>query len=932
MTVETSMNRSIETSLLATKLTAPKPAMSEISRRIVDILLESGFTQSLCVVASAGSGKSTFLRQLKDATDAHGYQCAWLNLDSRDDDAATLIPYLFDAFRRLSDSSKLTALQPVDFDDPSQVRIAFELLERFAAGLNGKSVLFMDDFHYIKNPLILEYFNHLLDASAGHLQMVLGSRVMPDLHIPRRVISGQFATLPDGFLKFSQQEAEQFFANQNTIQLDPDEISALNRSTEGWAAGLQFAAISIKNSPTQKQKLITLPTGSEKSLSDYLATHVFMEQPADMRRFLLKTAPLGRFTAALCKHVSGIEDSTDMLRRLTEANLFLISLDTEGEWFRYHHLFADFLNAQSKRTYPNDQLEIRLLASQWCIDNQLLDEAITHYLEIKHYAEAADLIAKVAIPETRDNGDHGRVLRWIGALPPSFRKHHPQMILAQGLALGFSRGSAEAKQHLDELRAALNDPDCRWSLAPETIQEHLCYAEVIEMLLFAAEEKTDSTIEGAETWLSKWPQASHVNKAIVLNVMTYCHLYNNRFSHALSVATEARHLALQAKSPYVAIWADCLAAMVHTASGDPQTARVFIERARPETLSSLREYTQLPLMVPLLAAQAAYEEGDYKVAFSELSRGAGFATTFGPIEPLLIAYRLQAQMLRHNGDIKGAQLLLEKGQQIGVVNDLPRLSITLLAEQISLHLEAGDLRRAQQICDEWHLLDRSWSRRFGSDNPMQLNNLKRIEIDMGYALGNYAKTIRLCQSFSRALKLTGRPRSLVRVSIMKAVTLNATGKTQQAWREMSDAIRLAKPNKLVSSFAELRYLCLPIVHDIIAHRKTDNGAAMAPIKTPEDWLLAQLQQGSSTKQENDNNQPESTAQLEKLIEALTPRELEMLELVAVGCTNAQIGSHLLVSEPTVKWHLHNAFQKLGVRNRMTALTKARKLGLLSAAE
>ena len=178
---------------------------------------------------------------------------------------------------------------------------------------------------------------------------------------------------------------------------------------------------------------------------------------------------------------------------------------------------------------PTIRKNIRLLASQWCINNDLSDEAINYFLEIKHHKEAANLIAKVAIPETRDNGDHGKVLRWIGALPLKFRRHRPEMMLAHSLALGFSRGASEAKQLLDDLRSLLNDASSPWTLTDSEIAEQQCYAEVIEMLLFASEEKTDSVIKDAKAWMRKWPRASTINMAIVQVVMAYSYLSSNQF-------------------------------------------------------------------------------------------------------------------------------------------------------------------------------------------------------------------------------------------------------------------------------------------------------------------------------------------------------------------------------------------------------------------
>lgn len=919
------MKPGTETALLATKLRAPAAPRVDIPRAAARRLLHEAGSRSLCVIASAGSGKSTVLRQMQDVLVARGQRCAWLNLDARDNDPASLLPYLQEALARLGAPGAETAQLPVELDTPARLRTAFDVLERLVAGLNGKVTLVLDDLHFVTAPALLTQLGYFLDACDGHLQVLIGARTLPDLQIPRRVLSGQFLALPDGFLRFTQAEAEAFFAGQGMATLAPDAVNALNRSTEGWVAGLQFAAISLRHRPEDQTRLIARLSGSEAQISAYLASTVFQDLPADWQHFLLKTAALGQFTAALCNHVTGREDAEQVLRGLQDANLFLIPLDPEGRWFRYHHLFADFLNARSRRQNPQDQRDIRLLAGQWCVANDLPDEAVTYFLQIDHHDEAARLIARVAIPETRDRGDHARVLRWLGALPERFRRHRPELILAQTLALGFSRGATQGKALLDGLRADLRPGLPPWNLTPDQVAAHRCYADVIELLLFAAEEKTDATIRDAEAWERRWPRASAVDSGIVRNVMAYSHMANNRFPQAAAMATEARLLGLQAGSPYVAIWADCLMALTHIAAGDPGAARRFIDRAWTAAGSDMADQTLLRLMIPLLDAQAAYEQGDMDIAFSRLTLGSGFAATFGPLEPLLIAYRLQAQRQRLAGDSLGALRVLERGQAIADQNGLPRLSVAMLAEQVTLLIETGARDQADRLCADWGLLDRSWLRRFGTDNPMQANTLKRIEIEMALAQGAPDAALLKCRSLARDLRGGGRPRLLIRLGLLKAAALHALGRDREARRELSVAVRLAQPNGLWSGFFELRGLCVPILTEIAAQRDTDRNAAGPLVDQPEAWLLQRLT-GRSV------DAPASPAQPEvpPLAEPLTPRELDMLRLAGLGCTNAQIAAELLVSVATVKWHLYNAFQKLGARNRVTALERSRALGLLPA--
>lgn len=907
--------------LLESKLRPPKAVRSEIVRKSVTDYASRIAEQSLCVTASAGSGKSTFLRQLFSALEERGHACVWLGIDARDNDPATLIPYLFEAMRQLARDESVASNPPVDFSRSEALRTAFQQLEIALTQLESKSVLFLDDLHEIRDPELLTHLDHFLNACDGTLSVVIGARVMPDLQIPRRVLSGQFITPSDGFLRLSPEEAEQFFENRQGLSLDRDDIAALNRFTEGWVAGLQFASIALENDPGSKGQLLSLSAGNEKQMSEYLARNVLQDQPDYLQDFLLTTAYLGRFNASFCNHVCGITNSAELLDELLEKNLFLVPLNAEGDWFRYHHLFGDFLKRTSRLRRSEQQDQIGFLAAQWCIENDLPDDAINHFLDGRHYEEAADLIARVVLKEARDKGDQANVLRWIRSLPERYRQHHPDIILAHALALGFSRAATDAKSLLDEMRASLAADACPWTLEEGEVHAYLRFAEIVEMVIYQAQEKSDTIVQEVDAWLENWSDATLVNTAIALEVKAYGHMANNRFRNAIQIASEGRQLALQAKSPYVSIWADCLIAMSHIGSGKPLPAQEFIDRARREAQGQISDNTLITLMIPLLTAQVSYEQARMDDVMVPLSTGVRFASSFGPVEPLLMAYRLQAQSQRAHGRVDEGLKTLETGLATGIANDLPRLAVSMLAELVTFHLENNDLPQAQKICDEWGLEDRSWSVRFGTTNPMQTNNLKRIEIEMALAKGHYDLANRLCRSFLIDLKSVGRPRSVVRVGILRAVALVGGGEVQRGWREMSATIRIAQADSLYSSFFELRTLCLPIINDVIASRASEGARG----ESPEDVIAGLLSGKSTAPPPTADPSPQPS---ERLAEALTPRELDMLKLAGTGCTNAEIAAELLVSVATVKWHLHNAFQKLEARNRVGALTRARELGLL----
>ena len=302
-----------ERTLLETKLRPPTALRSEVQRGFLTTASQSELERSVCVVASAGSGKTTFLRQLHQQLGQSGKHCAWLNLDERDNDPVSLIPYLFSAIRKLSQGGVALVQPPLTAQDTIGMAEAFQVLEYAITALPPNGVLFLDDFHYITNPALLGNMNHFLDACGEHLQIAIGTRTLPELQIPRRILSGQFETFPGDRLKFTFSEAETFFQSQTMLNLSHSDVAAATKATEGWAAGLQFTAITLRSKSADAPFVMSFPNANEHHIADYLATNVLGEQSDELRDFLLKTAPLRRFNAPLCRHVSGFVNAEDLL-------------------------------------------------------------------------------------------------------------------------------------------------------------------------------------------------------------------------------------------------------------------------------------------------------------------------------------------------------------------------------------------------------------------------------------------------------------------------------------------------------------------------------------------------------------------------------------------------------------------------------------------
>lgn len=919
------VSKNLSLDLIETKLHAATPAHNETNRAIVLSLCAADCRQSLAIVGAAGLGKSTLMRQIFAKLEATGTPCSWLSLDPRDDAPSAFVPYLFEAIRRLTAGSGPSLSEPSDLSTPTAIEGAFAILQRSIVKLPPKSVIFLDDLHCIQHPQLLSGLGYFLDACAGKVRIIFGSRTLPDLQIQRREIEGHFKRISEKELRFNSTETNTFFEAFPHFDLSGEDSAAIHSLTEGWAAGLQFAAVALQNDPTNKRSLIKGMSGAQADLARYLATNALEIQPPDVQAFLLCTAPLNSFDAELCQYICPHLNASRLLDEIRKSNLFLIGLDVSEQWFRYHHLFSEFLVAELDKSDANAATEIKRKARDWYIQRGEPESAIRYCLDTADYRVAADLIAEIGINASRDQGQLAAILRWIEALPLPYRSHHPQLIVAHSTALVFSRGGAEARLLLDTVHRGFASSPSKWDLPEDVKFELICYAEAVTLISYSADEDSTKALTQTAKWLEKWPDASDVNLAVVYIVKAHSLMVKNNFSNARHAVTQAQACALRSGSAHVSIWAECIDVMILSAEGKLSSAASTAKRLLKRAQSELGEQTQLKSMVGLTAAFVQYEQGDRASAYAGVTDGEEFANSYGPVEPLLITFRLRAQMLKEQGQISEGIAVLERGFEIGISTGLSRLAITMLAEKVTFLLEAGELQVAQDLCDKWGVLDPEGGQLLGPQNLSHTTLRKRVEIEMCLARKDAPRAAMLSQSLIRDLQTSGRFRTLIRISILRAVALSHGGQTKKSWRELSATLRRAKDAGFVASFFELRHLCEPIIRDIVSYRQEQPQYATEDFQTPEDWILDILASGprASVKPLETGERAE-----EELAANLTKREKDMLRLAVLGQSNAEIATTLLISVSTVKWHMHNAFQKLHAKNRSAAIAKVRNLGFL----
>ena len=448
--VDAARNTLAASPLLETKLYVPKWRAGLVPRaRLIDHL-DQGIDRKLTLVsAPAGFGKTTLLAEWLAASEASGRPGAWVSLDRSDNDPAFFWAYFIAALQTVRSGVGENAISLLHSPQPPPIESLLTTLINEINAIQDGLALILDDYHVIDSQSVHSAVTFLIDHLPPRLHLVIASRSDPPLPLARLRGRAELTELRAADLRFTPDEASAFFNQAMGLGLSADDVAALETRTEGWIAGLQLAALSMRGRD-DIPGFIKAFAGDDRYIADYLVEEVLQRQPEHVRRFLLQTSVLDRLIGPLCDVVTGQESGKEMLQALERDNLFVVPLDDKREWYRYHHLFADVLRAHSIEEEP-DQAPIRhRRASEWYEHNGLPADAIRHALAAEDFERAAGL-AELAWGAMDRPFTYPTWLRWVKALPDELIRSRPVLSVGYAWALVIG-GEPEAAE--DRLRDA----------------------------------------------------------------------------------------------------------------------------------------------------------------------------------------------------------------------------------------------------------------------------------------------------------------------------------------------------------------------------------------------------------------------------------------------------------------------------------------------
>lgn len=891
--------------LVEAKLAPPQLSLSLLARSQLSALLHAGLTRRLIsVMAPAGYGKTTALAQFVSQVEPQGITTAWLSLDAEDNDPLRFMRYLAAALHHADARLGRNALAQADGGNVASIDALVASLLHDLLGHDRRLLLVLDDFHLVQHEGVHRKLEWLVAHLPPTIGLVIASRTRLPLSVSQVRLRGELLELEAAHFGLGLDEVADFVGRVSGAPLDRAQVETLHDLTEGWIAGLQLASLALRESGDRSAFLAAF-SGTDRDITDYLGEQVLDSLRPELRTFLLGTAGLERFCAELCDEVLERDDSRAMLAEVQSRNLFLSGLDRSRTWFRYHHLFADYLRGRA-RELPGDTVRaIHLRASDWFHRHRLPHEAVRHAFEANDLERAADLVASFSAELVQHRGEHATLLGWLTRLPQALVHARPKIRTGHAWSLVLTRRYPEADQELRALEAACAESgDDALRRIVEMIR-CVYWAHTGELLL----AKTRS-----EAWLQTWPQADAFLTGVVANVLASGCCATEAFEQGLRALAIARRALEESRADYGLAWACALAMMIAMRRGDQHEAMAQAKAGIATVERSLGVASYAGSMLTLLAAEVCYEQNDLPQAQRFVDQGLPFIDEHGLVEMTTAGYLTRARLLRLRGDAAAADACLLEGESLGHRLQLPRLVRILAAERCTLRLQTGAPDDALKLAQAYGFVGHGG----GSPAAAELieeDSVCLLSLRLRLSAHNAGSAVlgALNDALRRAQR-DGHQAQLARLLALKALHQHRALDRAQALRTLDEALALADRCGLLRSLLDGDALLLDMAEAIRAGRGE---------LQPTGYLQRLLQAaGRSTPAA-----PRAATERGDT-EELTERELKILRLLKAGLGNRELAQSLFLSEATVKWHLHNIFAKLGVKNRTSALARAQEISLL----
>lgn len=866
--------------VLSTKLYPPLPAEGCVSRQRLIERIQVGINGRVTIIsAPPGFGKTTLLSAW--LLNKQNKKVAWYSLDEDDNEPGRFFTYIAAAFKPIESVPTLETLLEAAVSTPRELTVA--LLNDLSEFSSKSVVLVLDDYHHITQQTIHDALAYLIDHLPNNIHLVFISRADPPLPLGRWRVRGQLTDIRANDLRFTEEEAAQFLNQTMGLSLSAEDIRTLEARTEGWVAGLQLAALSLQKA-TNPSEIISAFAGSNRYVADYLTDEVLSHQSESLREFLLKTSILERFNASLCDHVLQSDQSESLLMELERANLFIIPLDSESNWYRYHHLFADLL----KRRAAAETADLHYRAAEWFEKNHFLLDAIRYWIAANEPDRVASLVEH-SIAHTWGQAELAGLMRRIESLPETILAKYPALSAFLGwtwLWLGY--GS-------ERILPLLERAEKRLGIESDSALGR--FNVIRSFIVRIRENDASDSVRLASLALSQlsaddslWRGFANMSLAISLHS-------SGDLIEGENAYKETIRLCEQGGDPITALMAACAMTQLIFDRGDLQRALSFSQ----QMANGLREKTSTSLVrgwVHINKARAYYLVNDLKNAWLETSQTLDLETQTGGLPDVgLRLYVLLTKLELLNGNEpaarKAADDLVALADRGGVTNAIDWAH----AVRAELMFRLKDWAAFDSYARMYHPPQQPLFFPYRLQTLLQVRYLARQKA--------WEESRRLVEEQIRMAHEAGYVEYEMELHIAHALMEQEAGKSSAALKALERALEIGKVNGYVRVFLDEGEEMKNLLTQMQKSRKDD--------------FVAELLFAFGKSVHIDQS---------ALIEPLTEREIDVLKLIAEGMSNPEIAEKLVLSVGTVKTHVKHIYGKLNVDDRVKAASKAHELGLI----
>src|ERR671910_465861 len=904
-------------SLVSTKLRPSQARSNLVARPRLTARLEREVGRKLTLIsAPAGFGKTTLLVEwLRERAGGDGC-VAWLSLDEGDNDPVRFMSYLVAALRRTGEEEfgegVLAALRS---PGPPRMEAVLGALINELADLPGEVAVVLDDYHIIDSENVHWSVTFLLERLPENVHLVISGRVDPPVPLARLRARGQMVELHAADLRFTPEEAAAFLNDVMGLNLSAGDVAALEQVTEGWIAALQLAALSMRERK-DISGFIRSFSGSHRDVFDFLAEEVLQRQTDQVQTFLLETSILDRLSGPLCDALTGRNNGQRTLERLEREDLLVVPLDDDRVWYRYHHLFADFLRGRLRRESPERTVELHLRASEWYEENALVAEAVNHALSAGDHERAARLMES-GVGQTWYRGEVMTLLDWLRKLPKEAMLRRPLLVVWYAAALMLVGRFDGVESLLREAESAVGafgegggeEPQLR---ADEADPQHvLATAAAVRSLHARLQGDPQGAIEHARRALALLPADNLDPRPFAALCLAEAYRVADDLEAANATFAETAKLSQAAGHDYIALTAMGSLSRLRMSQGRLREADTSLRQALGFAAERGAELLPAVGRVRIAMGELHYERDELDPSERELTLGTELAERAGELEVLVRGQVALSRVRRARGDTGGAPKLAPKAARLGREAGAPQAIVGAALWKARLHLmrdepqvAASDLERASGV----------------SDVPRSTRDSERISLArLLIAREDYDEALQLLDRLREAAQAADRRGNVIEILVLQAMALRAGDEKIRAMDVMGQALALGEPEGYVRTFVDEGPAMVVLLYETLEARQ--RGRLGPANKVPVHYfrkLIAVLERDVTGTALPATGPPEP----------LSERELEVLQLIAVGKSNRRIATELFVSVGTVKTHINNVYRKLDAHSRTHAVARARELNLI----